>query len=60
MSIGVAELVTSAAPVEDLVTRADNELYEAKHKGRNRVCAAKAAPSGVSLESGDDESSSSL
>ncbi|PKH85090.1 GGDEF domain-containing protein [Colwellia sp. Bg11-28] len=39
ISIGVSELNTENTSIEDLYKRADKQLYRAKHKGRNRVCA---------------------
>ncbi|MDB5546852.1 MAG: hypothetical protein JWP21_299, partial [Tardiphaga sp.] len=37
VSIGVAEIVTDAAPLDQAVRKADAALYEAKRSGRNRV-----------------------
>ena len=39
ISIGVSELNTENTSIEDLYKQADKQLYRAKHKGRNRVCA---------------------
>jgi diguanylate cyclase (GGDEF)-like protein len=41
-SVGVATAPTSAPRLADAVRAADAALYEAKHTGRNRVCAAPA------------------
>ncbi|MGH6893019.1 MAG: GGDEF domain-containing protein [Dongiaceae bacterium] len=41
VSVGVA-LYRANEPLEDFVARADSALYEAKHKGRNRVISAAA------------------
>lgn len=41
VSLGVAELASDMKSYDDLVTRADDALYQAKADGRNRVCAAK-------------------
>jgi len=37
ISIGVAQLKKSDHAIDDLIARADEKLYEAKRKGRNRV-----------------------
>jgi diguanylate cyclase len=39
MSVGVAEFL-GGETLEDLIERADNALYTAKHNGRNQVAAA--------------------
>ena len=38
VSIGVSSFPEDTKNVEDLVTFADNALYQAKRSGRNRVC----------------------
>lgn len=38
VSIGVAEFSSDVFCVTDLVKRADEAMYRAKHEGRNRVC----------------------
>ena len=40
VSVGVAPLCPEAESLDDLLALADDQLYEAKHAGRNRVCAA--------------------
>ncbi len=40
VSIGVASLPKDARIKDELIYKADNALYEAKNKGRNRVCSA--------------------
>lgn len=40
VSIGVASLPKDARIKDELIYKADNALYEAKNKGRNRVCLA--------------------
>ena len=40
VSIGVATFPTDAQIKDDLIYMADNALYEAKAKGRDRTCAA--------------------
>ena len=40
VSIGVAAFPKDARTKEDLIHKADQALYEAKHKGRNKVCVA--------------------
>jgi diguanylate cyclase (GGDEF)-like protein len=39
VSIGIATFPDDGAEVEDIVIRADEALYAAKHGGRNQVCA---------------------
>ncbi|OGQ91121.1 MAG: hypothetical protein A2289_00950 [Deltaproteobacteria bacterium RIFOXYA12_FULL_58_15] len=39
VSVGVASYPEDASSREELITRADQALYEAKRQGRNRVCA---------------------
>lgn len=39
-SLGVASFPTHASSRDALVTIADRALYQAKHEGRNRICAA--------------------
>jgi diguanylate cyclase (GGDEF)-like protein len=49
LSIGVSSFPEDNGKVTDMVTMADNALYQAKKDGRNRVCLQKdikAAPSG--------------
>ena len=41
VSIGVAEYNKSTPNLEVLIARADQAMYVAKHKGRNRVCVGK-------------------
>ena len=36
-SVGLASAATTEWNVDDLVTRADKAMYNAKHRGRNRV-----------------------
>jgi diguanylate cyclase (GGDEF)-like protein len=38
ISIGAAVLQDADHKATDLIRRADEKLYEAKHSGRNRVC----------------------
>lgn len=39
ISAGVASFPASARTKEELIDKADRALYQAKHKGRNKVCA---------------------
>lgn len=39
VSIGVAEICGAMTNIDTLLNQADTALYEAKHAGRNRVCA---------------------
>ncbi len=39
ISLGCARLLETDRAAQDLIQRADEKLYEAKHQGRNRVCA---------------------
>ena len=39
ISLGCAQLENSDKTAVDLIQRADAKLYDAKHGGRNRVCA---------------------
>jgi diguanylate cyclase (GGDEF)-like protein len=41
VSIGVTSLVSKDDNLDVLLNRADKALYEAKEKGRNRVCVAR-------------------
>ena len=50
VSLGVATLAESDTSAEDLVRRADEALYRAKHAGRNRVVVAEAASTSSSPE----------
>lgn len=43
VSIGVATYPREATSTPDLIRKADNRLYEAKKKGRNRVCSGLTA-----------------
>ena len=38
ISIGIADLSELDQTLEDVISNADNALYQAKHQGRNRVC----------------------
>ncbi len=44
MSVGLAATSAFDDPVSDLIARADQALYEAKHKGRNRLSVARDGP----------------
>jgi diguanylate cyclase (GGDEF)-like protein len=44
ISLGVAGLAREADDVDDLLRRADQALYRAKHLGRNRVCSSPTSP----------------
>jgi diguanylate cyclase (GGDEF)-like protein len=47
VSIGVQTMIAEEDErFSSLLRRADNELYQAKQGGRNRVCPPGAAPSG--------------
>ncbi len=45
ISLGVAQLSNNESSYEDLITYADNALYQAKEQGRNRVCATSSSAS---------------
>jgi len=42
ISIGLSTLEVKGEPIADVLKRADNALYRAKHDGRNRVVSAAA------------------
>jgi len=42
ISVGISTLERKGEPVSDVLKRADQALYRAKHDGRNRVVAAAA------------------
>ncbi len=44
ISIGMAEYPGKKESIRDLISAADNALYEAKRKGRNRVCTESGYP----------------
>ncbi len=46
VSAGVASLESETGDVDDLLRRADQALYQAKHQGRNQVCVAHPARPG--------------
>ncbi len=53
VSIGVTELADHDAHVGDLLRRADNMMYKAKHRGRNRVIAFTPPPEEPGTPSAD-------
>jgi diguanylate cyclase (GGDEF)-like protein len=44
VSAGVAGLENASEDIGDLLRRADQALYRAKHQGRNRVCVGQGTP----------------
>ncbi|HYD55742.1 MAG TPA: GGDEF domain-containing protein [Burkholderiales bacterium] len=56
VSIGVAALDASGGSLDDLLSRADGALYQAKRAGRNRVCAEQDpdGDGGTGLATGTD------
>lgn len=44
VSIGIAHWPTDALNIDEVFKKADEKLYEAKHKGRNRICTTQNFP----------------
>ena len=55
LSIGVSSFPSDTTTLPDLVTLADNALYQAKRSGRNKVCVVKDIPENVPVDANSGE-----